>query len=88
MNICTTSVQMTADTPPRAVYTIIAVPRMTTVQPTGMPVTTAITIAVAKSRTPSASVRVARKIPAASVLTGEPNRRCKSSYEVNRSPRK
>ncbi len=61
---------------------------MTTVQGTGTPVTTAITSAVANRRMPSASDRVIRKMSAAVVLTEVPNRRCSSSYEVKRSPRK
>jgi hypothetical protein len=49
---------------------------------TGTCVTTEITSAVAKSRTPSASVRVTTKIPAAMFFTGAPNRRCNNSYDV------
>jgi len=51
-------------------------------------VTTAITSAVANRRMPSASDRVIRKMPDATVLTRDPNRRCSSSYEVINSPRK
>ena len=87
-NIWTTSVQITADTPPRTVYTIIAAPSTITTQGTGTPVTTAMTSAVANSRMPSASDRVIRKMPADKCLHPVPKRRCSSSYEVNRSPRK
>ncbi len=69
---------MTAATPPRTVYTIIAAPRSTTVHVTGTPVTTAMTSAVANNRMPSASDRVNRKMPAATVVTASPNRRCRS----------
>ena len=51
-NIWTTSVQITADTPPRTVYPIIAAPSRMTVQVTGMWVTTEITRAVAKKPDP------------------------------------
>ena len=67
---------------------IIAMPRMTTAHVTGTFVTTEITSAVANSRTPSASERVARKISADRFFTRGPKRRCSSSYEVNSSPRK
>ena len=46
------------------------------------------TSAVAKSRIPSASDRVMRKIAAATFLTRSPNRRWSNSYDVKRSPRK
>ena len=55
---------------------------------TGTCVTIAITNAVVNRRIPSASERVIRKMTADSVLTRVPNRRCSSSYDVNRSPRK
>ena len=48
----------------------------------GTPVTTLMTIEVAKSRMPSASERVTRKRPAESVVTRRPKRRCSNSYEV------
>jgi len=70
---------MTAATPPRTVYTIIAAPSTSTVHVTGTAVTAEITSAVAKSRMPSASDRVSRNTPAPAVLTGDPNRRCRSS---------
>ncbi len=46
------------------------------------------TSAVAKSRMPSASERVIRKITAATLFTRSPKRRWSSSYDVKRSPRK
>ena len=55
---------------------------------TGIWVTTVMTSAVANSRTPSARVRVTRKIAAAMFFTPGPKRRCRSSYDVYSSPRK
>ena len=46
------------------------------------------TSAVAKSRMPSASDRVIRKITAATVFTRSPKRLWSNSYDVKRSPRK
>ena len=70
---------MTAEAPPRTVYTIIAAPMTTTAHVTGTCVTTEMTSAVAKSRMPSASDRVIRKMIADRFLTVGPNRRCSSS---------
>ena len=70
---------MTAATPPRTVYTIIAAPSSTTVHATGTCVTTEMTSAVANSRMPSARVRVAMKMIAAMFLTDGPKRRRSSS---------
>ena len=50
----------------------------TTVTGTGTPVTMAITRAVANRRMPSASERVIRNSPAATVLTPDPKRCCSS----------
>ena len=67
---------------------IIATPSAITVMFTGTWVTTEMTSAVAKSRMPSASVRVITKMIAATFLTSGPKRRSSSSYDVYSSPRK
>ncbi len=67
---------------------IMMAPTITVDHAVGTPVTTLMTIEVANSRMPSASDRVTRNSPAESVVTRRPKRRCSSSYEVTRSPRK
>ena len=60
------------------VYQIMAAPSTTIVIETGTPVTIEMTSAVANSRMPSASDRVTRNSPAATVLTAVPKRCCRS----------